>query len=119
MRYLQAHNFIGAVFIKLLKEDKTEITLKELNNIEKSLDKDLRRNNNALIYVTADDIYTLINTYNFFKIDSRGATIKLSDCSVEKYNSSKAELLDTLDSYFQAGIPLDILDTIDNILKGF
>lgn len=116
MRHLQADNFIGAVFIKLLKENKTEIFLKELNRIERALDNELRDKNNTLIYVSIDDVYTLINTYNFFEIDSRENIIKLSDYSIERYNKNKEEFLDTLDSYFQAGVPLDINETIMKVL---
>lgn len=119
MRHLQAHNFLGVVFISLIKDNKTEITIRELNNIEKALDKELRKNNDTLIYVTIDDIYTIINTYNFFEIDENENIIKLSNYSMKKYTKNKEELLDTLDSYFQAGIPIDILNAIKNKLKDF
>jgi hypothetical protein len=117
MRHLQADNFIGTLFIKLLKENKTEISLKELNEIEKELDKELRKNNDTLIYVSTDDIYTIINTYNFFKLNNREGIIKLSDYSIERYNDNKEEFLDILDSYFQAGIPNDIFKTIIEVFK--
>lgn len=119
MRHLQVDNFIGTVFIKLLKEGTTEISLKKLNRIERILDKELRKNNNALIYVSIEDIYTMINTYNFFEIDSKENIIKLSNYSINKYNENKEEFLDMFDSYFQGGIPLDINKTITNVLKLF
>lgn len=115
MRHLQTDNLIGIVFIKLLKDNKTEISLKELGKIERTLDKELRSKYNTLIYVSIIDIYTLINTYNFFEIDSEENIIKLSDYSIERFNKNKEEFLDILDSYFQAGIPLDICETIMEI----
>ena len=88
-----------------------QISFSELFTISKSLDIKIRQKNNAVIRMSTNEIYDVINNYGtFFCIEND--TIKLSYMAKERYNKDNDEFIDILDSYFCAGIPSDIKTTV-------
>jgi len=109
-RYIYADQVIGATFIELLKKDIMELPLSKLFYLGRALDRVLRKENNAIVCMSIKDVYSTVDYYRGIFELSNGV-LKL-----KKVGRSE-ELLETLNDYFKAGLPKDIIDTIDSLLS--
>lgn len=108
-RYLNTEQVIGNMFIELLKKNIREISFEKFINFEKNLDKRLREDNNTIICMSTNEIYSAVEQYNrIFNISEE--KILLRDVGED------SEISSLLEDYFKAGLPKDISDTVETLL---
>lgn len=117
-RYLMTQQFLGITFANLIEENLFDIDISVFNLIEKKVDKFIRKKNNAMMCVSLVEIYSTVEEYNdFFQVT--GSKIKLIDDVQKKLKKDieKEKFISTLNDYFSAGIPEDINESLNTILR--
>lgn len=118
---MQADQFLGSTFKTLLDmkaKNENKITWSKFMKLRKNVDDSIRQKNDAMLYITKDEIVMVVCAYqNFFQADEN--CIQVS----EEYIANSKEKLDwreryvsDLQSYFIDGIPDDILATAYKVL---
>lgn len=118
-RCINAEQVVGTTFVHLLKEDIRTITIEQLNNIEQLIDINIREKNNAVVYMSSNEILSIVEDYEeFFTLTHNKIELnyKLQE-KIETQSSFKNQLIETLKEYFSLGIPKDIFSTVDNVLS--
>lgn len=115
-RYINAEQIIGATFKELLSKDRKELSIDDLFKISENLNHKTRKDNNAVIRMSINQIYNVIDDYSsFFCIEDD--VIKLSSAGYKSYKEDNYLFMDSLDSYFCAGIPVDIKNTVNKMIS--
>ena len=121
MRYMQADQFLGSTFKTLLNiksREENKITWSKFMKLRKDVDDSIRQKNDAMLYITKDEIVMVVCTYQkFFQADEN--YIQVSEEYIDKFKEKydwRESYVSDLQNYFIDGIPDDILSTTYKVL---
>lgn len=110
-KIINAKQVMGSILMELLQQDKKSISIKNIFRIENVIDMRLRREVSAIIAMSIEDIYQVIESYE--NIISLGAnTIYIRECDYELINMKVI-----IEDYFLSGIPDDIAQVMSISIK--
>ncbi|HEX2927436.1 MAG TPA: hypothetical protein VHP38_14460, partial [Ruminiclostridium sp.] len=117
-RYIQTEQFLGVTFVNLLQNNLQQIKLSLFSEIEKKVDQFIRKENNAILCVSSQELYSAIDEYqDFFQV--RENCIEICDRMKPRIKTTegKEDLVEILKTYFSAGIPEDINNAVNLVLE--
>ena len=114
MRYLCNKNFVGIIFTICLENNKSELSLTEINDTYDELFSKLHYNNTVVDYTT-NDLYGFLEDYSYLFTLNKDS-INLTKKATDSYNLNKKDFLNSLNYYFVAGISKDIVNIIKNYI---
>lgn len=121
MRYMQADQFLGSTFKTLLNmktKEENKITWSKFMKLRKDVDDSIRQKNDAMLYITKDEIVMVVCTYQkFFQADEH--YIQVSEEYIDSFKEKhdwRERYVSDLQNYFIDGIPDDILSTTYKVL---
>lgn len=117
-KIISANQFLGATFSSMIKKDRYEIRISNLNKIAKATDSSLRGIHDTVLSYTTHDVFSIVDEYSdFFSISNE--VIELQKSIIEEIIDGvllKNDFIDRLQEYFTSGIPKDINDTLLSLL---
>ncbi len=120
-RYIMADQFLGATFLGLIRKNMYKIEFSNLYEIEKKVDKTIREKHNAMLCVSMNEMYSIVENYNdFFQVKKNHILIRESLQKKLHEEDGKNQFIAVLNSYFMDGMPIDIsktvVETLDKVL---
>ncbi|MDB2108306.1 hypothetical protein [Clostridium paraputrificum] len=118
-RYIMGNQIMGYTFIKLLEKDQHEIELNRICEIQSKVEISIRRENNAILDFTENDLYGMQQSYSdIFELNDK--YMKINDYTIsrmEEDRNQKLRLMNKLSRYFTLGMPIDIGNTVERTIK--
>ena len=117
-RYMMTEQFLGITFANLIEKNVFNIEISLFTEIEKKVDKIIRKYNDTMLCVSLKEIYSTVEEYNdFFEV--RGSRIEVKDNIKNKLTTqnNKKNFICILNNYFSEGIPTDINKSVNKVLN--
>lgn len=115
-RYIKADQFIGVTFSKLIEKNIFEIEISKLCSLEKEIDFEIRKSNDAMLCISMNEMYSVVEEYNdFFQVKKNSIVIK--DYLQQRIKKERENVMSEFFYYFVEGIPKDIHKTVYGTLE--
>ena len=119
-KIITTEEFIGMIFKYKISKGLIDykLDLPTIMRISHMMNKHMRKNHGFYTWITFESIYVMQDMYASI-VKFENDSVSITDYGIERYNADNKEFIDLIDSYFCAGIPINIYEEIRSIILNY
>lgn len=117
LRYIQTEQVLGKIFVNLIERKQYDIDLFQFYEIERKMEREIRNRNDAMIICSSQKVYAAVDDNAWYFAIAEGDRLSLTGDVVKMLQEGEHDkVLNRMKMNFVWGIPVDINETLDEML---